>query len=182
MKFKALPIAGAFLIKIEKREDERGYFARTFCAREFADHDLDTVWVQMNSSLTRKKGSVRGMHFQRPPKAEVKFIRCLRGAVFDVIVDLREGSPTYGRWHAEEVSEDNHSMLYIPKGCAHGFQALADDTELLYLHSEFYSPEHEGGLRFDDPDIAISWPLPITEISLRDRQHPLLGQMGSIRL
>lgn len=181
MKFTPLPIAGAVRVDIEKREDERGFFARTFCAREFADHGLETTWVQMNSSLTRRTGSVRGMHFQRPPKAEVKFIRCIKGAVFDVIVDLREGSLTYGRWHGTELTGDNRAMLYVPKGCAHGFQTLADDTELLYLHSEFYSPEHEGGLRFDDPDVGIGWPLPIAEISTKDRQHPLLGQVGSIR-
>lgn len=181
MKFSPLSMAGAFRVDIEKREDERGFFARTFCAHEFADHGLETAFVQMNTSVTRKAGSVRGMHFQRPPKAEVKFIRCVRGAVFDAIVDLREGSTTFGRWQGTELTGDNRAMLYVPRGFAHGFQTLADDTELFYLHSEFYSPEHEGGLRFDDPDVGIAWPLPITEMSPRDRQHPFLSQVGSIR-
>lgn len=181
MKFTPLSMAGAFRVDVEKREDERGFFARVFCAHEFADHGLETTFVQMNTSVTRKAGSVRGMHFQRPPKAEVKFIRCVRGAVFDVIVDLREGSPTFGRWQGTELTGDNRAMLYVPGGFAHGFQTLADDTELLYLHSEFYSPEHEGGLRFDDPDVGIVWPLPIAEMSPRDRQHPFLSQVGSIR-
>ncbi|ASY63462.1 dTDP-4-dehydrorhamnose 3,5-epimerase [Sinorhizobium sojae CCBAU 05684] len=180
MKFGALPIAGAFLIDIEERKDERGFFARTFCVREFASQGLETVWVQMNTSLTKRKGSVRGMHFQRRPSAEAKLVRCVKGAVFDVIVDLRKGSPTYGHWHGVELTHENRTTIYIPTGCAHGFQTLEGDTELLYLHSAFYSPEHEAGLRFDDPDIAISWPLPITEISLKDRQHPSLTQLGSI--
>lgn len=181
MKFTPLSMAGAFRVDVEKREDERGFFARVFCAHEFAEHGLETTFVQMNTSVTRKAGSVRGMHFQRPPKAEVKFIRCVRGAVLDVIVDLREGSPTFGRWQGTELTGDNRAMLYVPRGFAHGFQTLADDSELFYMHSEFYSPEHEGGLRFDDPDVGIAWPLPIAEMSPRDRQHPFLSQVGSIR-
>lgn len=181
MKFTPLSMAGAFRVDVEKREDERGFFARVFCAHEFADHGLETSFVQMNTSVTRKAGSVRGMHFQRPPKAEVKLIRCVRGAVFDVIVDLREGSPTFGHWQGTELTGDNRAMLYVPRGFAHGFQTLADDSELFYMHSEFYSPEHEGGLRFDDPDVGIAWPLPIAEMSPRDRQHPFLSQVGSIR-
>jgi dTDP-4-dehydrorhamnose 3,5-epimerase len=180
MKFQELAIPGVFRVDIEQRHDERGFFARTFCATEFAGQGLETHWVQMNSSLTRTQGSVRGMHFQRPPHAEVKLVRCVKGAIFDVVVDLRENSQTYGHWCGVELDEDNRSMMYIPAGCAHGFQTLKPDTELLYMHSEFYNKESEGGLRFDDPGVAINWPLPITEISLKDRHHPFLNQLGSI--
>lgn len=176
MLFKPLPLAGAFLIDLERREDDRGFFARFYCENEFAAHGLETRWVQMNTSLSRQTGTIRGLHLQKPPKAEAKVVRCLRGAIWDVIVDLREGSPTFAKWYATELNEDNRSMLYIPKGCAHGFQTLQQNSELLYLHSEFYSPEYEGGLKFDDPDIAISWPLHVTELSARDQNLPLLKE------
>ena len=131
--------------------------------------------VQVNHSLTRVAGAVRGLHFQRPPRAEAKLVRCLKGCVLDVAVDLRAGSPTYLNWHAVELSALNRLALFVPRGFAHGFQTLTADCELLYLHDEFYSPEHEGGLRHDDPALAIAWPLPVADLSARDAAHPLVS-------
>ena len=130
--------------------------------------------VQINHSLTCRKGAIRGMHFQYPPKAESKIVRCLAGEIYDVIVDLRENSPTYLKWHGEILSYENMNLMYIPEGFAHGFQTLKENCELLYLHTEFYSPDHEGGVRYNDQKINIRWPLEITEISHKDERHPLL--------
>ena len=177
MIFKQLPLQGAWRIDLEKNEDSRGFFARLFCADEFKAHGLSAQWVQCNMSLSAKAGTVRGMHFQRPPVAENKTLRCLRGGVYDVIVDLRAGSPSFGKWASLELSAENRAMVYIPKGFAHGFQTLEDNTELLYFHSERYSKAHEGGVRFDDPDLAIPWPLIPTDISDRDQSHPSLVQV-----
>lgn len=177
MIFTPLPIAGAFRVDLERREDARGFFARFYCAEEFGAQGLCTDWAQMNTSLSRRAGTLRGLHFQRPPAAEAKLVRCLRGAIHDVLVDLRTGSPTYGHWHAERLDDDNRAMLYIPEGCAHGFQTLTPDTELFYMHSAPYSPAQEGGLHHADPTLAIDWPLPITDLSERDARFPMLNDL-----
>lgn len=180
MKFHPLPLAGAFRIEIEPRGDVRGFFARMFCQEEFAEHGLATHWAQCNTSYSALAGTIRGMHFQRPPMAEAKLVRCLRGAVWDVLVDLRDGSPTFGRWHGEMLDADNRLMVYIPAGIAHGFQTCTDDVEMLYFHSVPYSSLHEGGLRWDDPSVAIEWPLALTEQSPRDAALPGLRDLEPI--
>ena len=174
MIFIETPIKGLVLIELEPYQDERGHFFRVFCKNEFKKIDFPKNIVQINQSLTKSKGTVRGMHFQNPPKTEIKIIKCTKGSVFDVAIDLRINSSTFLKWHSEILSADNMKMIYIPEGFAHGFQTLEDNTELLYLHSEFYSPEHEGGIRYDDPMIDIKWPLEITEISERDRNFKLI--------
>lgn len=174
MNFKELELGGAYLIELTPRGDARGKFTRLFCEKEIAAIGHTKRIVNVNASFTKDKGTLRGMHFQRPPKAEIKIVRCSRGKVLDVIVDIRKGSPTFLRHVAVELTEDNDRMLYIPEGFAHGFQTLTDDVEFMYFVSEFYAPEAEGGLRFDDPRLAIAWPLEPTEVSPRDRQHPLI--------
>lgn len=168
------PLPGLMVVETRPVGDQRGSFARLFCAQELAPLGLPGPIAQINHSCTSVQGTVRGLHFQRPPKAEAKLVRCLRGRVFDVAVDLRKGSATYLRWHAVELSPENHLAFYLPQGFAHGFQTLTPDCELLYLHTEFYSPEHEGGLRFDDPALGIAWPLPVVGLSARDAAHPLV--------
>lgn len=174
MKFTALPLGGAYLIEREDRRDERGFFARTFCRRELAAHGLDFEIRQCNISMSLKKGTLRGMHFQRAPHREIKLVSCLGGAVFDCVVDLRQGSPTYLRHHAV-VLEAFGPALYVPEGFAHGIQTLADDTVLEYKVSADYAPGAEGGLRWDDPKLGIVWPECAGRvISDKDRSHPLL--------
>ncbi|MCK4430754.1 MAG: dTDP-4-dehydrorhamnose 3,5-epimerase family protein, partial [Candidatus Aminicenantes bacterium] len=146
------------------------------CQRELQNMLHGKNIVQINHSMTRQKGAIRGMHFQYPPMAEIKMVKCLHGSVFDVMIDLRQGPSTFLKWSGEILSADNMKMLYIPEGFAHGFQALEENTELLYLHTEFYSPEHEGGVRYDDPVINISWPLEVADISEKDQSHPLLSK------
>ena len=182
MKFTPLPLAGAYRIDLEPRGDERGFFARLFCTQEFEAHGLNAQWAQCNTSFSSERGVLRGLHFQRPPMAEVKFLRCLRGAIFDVIVDLREGSPTFGCWHGERLDDANRAMIYAPQGFAHGFQTLTDGVEMLYFHSAPYSAAHEGGLRWNDPDVGVEWPLPVTTISPRDAAFPCLENLEPIRL
>jgi len=174
MKIFNLPLLGLNLIKATPFMDERGRFARLFCAKELQDAGIEMVIVQVNHSVTRKVGAIRGMHFQRPPHAEIKIVRCLRGKCFDVAVDLRPDSATYLKWHGEVLSGDDEKALRIPEGFAHGFQVLEENTELLYFHSEYYAPRSEGGVRFDDPAIGINWPLPATDISARDKSYPLI--------
>ncbi|HEY4286460.1 MAG TPA: dTDP-4-dehydrorhamnose 3,5-epimerase [Puia sp.] len=174
MIFTAAPLAGAFLIDLEPFSDERGWFARYYDRKEFEQIGHHKDWVQLNHSVSYKKGTLRGMHFQFPPFREIKMVRCITGAVYDVIVDLREGSPTFLRAFSAELSAHNNKMLYIPEGFAHGFQTLEDNSTLLYHHSEYYTPGSEGGFRFDEPRFAISWPLPVTVISERDSRHPWL--------
>lgn len=181
MKFTSLPLHGAFRVDLEPRGDERGFFSRLFCVDEFAAHGLATRWVQCNTSFTSGQGTIRGLHFQRPPMAETKLLRCIRGAIFDVIVDLRGGSPTFGKWHGERLDDANRSMICVPEGFAHGFQTLTPDVEMLYFHSAPYSATHEGGLRWDDPDVAVTWPLAMTELSARDAQFPTLDKLEPIR-
>jgi dTDP-4-dehydrorhamnose 3,5-epimerase len=175
MRFVELSLAGAYEIKSEPFTDERGLFARTFCLKEFEKIGFYKQIVQINHSVTRQKGSIRGMHYQLPPFCETKIIRCVQGKLLDVIIDLREGSPTFMRWHGVELSQDNLRMIYIPEGFAHGFQTLTDNVELIYHHSAFYNPEYEHGLRFDDPALGIKWPLPVNTMSPKDQTYRLIG-------
>lgn len=175
MHIRSIGIAGAMVVEGQAHTDHRGAFSRLFCERELAEVISDRHVVQINHSRTNTVGAVRGMHFQHPPHAEMKMVRCVRGRVWDVLVDLRAGSPTFLHWHAEELSPDTSRMLVIPEGCAHGFQALEADSELLYLHTAFYTPASEGALRYDDPQLAIPWPLPVTDLSERDKTHALLS-------
>jgi dTDP-4-dehydrorhamnose 3,5-epimerase len=175
MKFVETKLKGAFIITPDFIEDERGFFARTFCRREFEDYGLNPDLVQCNISFNHKKGPQRGMHYQIAPNAEAKLVRCTAGAGYDVIIDLRQKSPTFMQWHAEELSADNHRMIYIPEGFAHGFQTLTDKAEVAYHHSAFHSPGYERGLRFDDPNLTIIWPLPVVVISTKDQSYALIG-------
>jgi dTDP-4-dehydrorhamnose 3,5-epimerase len=168
------PLAGLVRIDRQLLGDARGFLTRLFCAEELSAAGWDGPVAQANHTLTAKRGTVRGLHFQHPPHAEIKLVTCVRGAVWDVAVDLRGDSPTFLQWHAEELSADNHCSLLIPKGFAHGFQTLTDDCELVYLHSTPYQADAEDGLRADDPRLAIAWPAPIAQRSSRDAQHPLL--------
>jgi len=172
--FQELKIKGAWLIEPEKQEDDRGFFARTWCQREFAARGLTTTFVQCNISFNKKKGTLRGLHYQVPPAAEAKLIMCVKGAIHDVIVDLRQDSPTYLHWLAVELTRNEHKLLYIPEGCAHGFQTTEPETEIFYLHTQFFSPEHERGIRYNDPTLSIRWPLEVAMISERDQCHPYL--------
>jgi len=172
MKFVPTPVQGAFLIELERKGDDRGFFARFFCEREFAAAGLKSNFVQINTSLTSQAGTLRGLHYQLPPSAEVKVVRCLRGALFDVVLDLRPDSPTYGKWFGAELNAENRTMMYVPEGCAHGFVTLADATEALYLVSQFYGPDEERGVRFNDPRFAVEWPVAPIEVSDKDRAWP----------
>jgi len=176
MKFIPTNLEGAYLVHPEPYSDERGWFARTYCRREFSVIGHAADWVQLNHSFTREAGTIRGMHFQRPPHGEIKLVRCIAGAVWDVIVDLRKDSPTFLQWYGTELSAENRQMLYIPVGFAHGFQSLQDRSELIYHHSEYYTPEAESGLLYNDPLMNIQWPLPLSNISDRDRLHPFIEQ------
>lgn len=168
------PIAGVKIVGTTPVTDQRGYFARWFCERELAPILGVRKIVQINYSKTLEIGSIRGMHFQKSPHAEMKFIRCLRGRVFDVALDLRKDSPTFLKWHAQELTPDSGHMFIIPEGCAHGFQVMEPDSELLYLHTDFYEPSSEGGVYYADNLINISWPLPPANISERDGKYPPL--------
>lgn len=168
MSFVGTPLAGLFTVQTHPLVDERGRFVRIFCDDEFSAIHGPLHWRQSNLSRTLGRGSIRGMHFQHPPAAETKLVRCLRGRVFDVAVDVRRDSPTFLAWYGVELTAENETMLLIPEGFAHGFQVLDDDAELLYMHSAAFSPGHDGRLRFDDPGIGISWPLPYGLVSERD--------------
>ena len=174
MHFEPTPLTGAYLVHLEPRADARGAFARAFCAQEFGAQGLETHFVQANISTNSHTGTVRGMHFQRAPHAEVKLVRCIKGVVYDVIVDLREGSPTRHRCFGAELSEDNGLAMYVPKGFAHGYQALSDGAAVFYLVSAFYAPQAEGGLRHDDPALSIAWPRAVTDVSAKDAAWPLI--------
>lgn len=178
MIFTELALKGAYKVELERREDERGFFARLYCAREFSAQGLDFRPVQVNDSYSVLKGTVRGLHFQRPPMAEAKLIRCLRGAIFDVIVDLRPGSASYGHWATLTLGAEDRTMIYVPAGFAHGFQTLEPQTELIYFHSEFHAPGAEGGLAHDDPTLSIPWPLPVAALSARDAAFPQLADLS----
>lgn len=174
MKFMETGIAGLWLTEPQPFTDERGMFARTFCSRTFAAYGLETNFVQHSRSLSYRMGTLRGLHYQRPPDGETKLVSCVFGAIWDVAVDLRCGSPSYGHWRAYELSARNGRALYIPAGFAHGFQSLTDDAATHYLISQAYAPDSACGVRFDDSDIAITWPIPVTAINEKDLAWPLL--------
>lgn len=170
--FRQTRLKGAYSIELEKFQDDRGFFARTFCQREFTETGLNPGFVQCNTSVSLKKGVLRGMHYQAAPYEEAKLVRCTRGAIWDVIIDLREGSETFKQWIAEELTQVNSKMLYIPEGFAHGFLTLSDDTEVFYQMSDFFMPEYARGIRWDDPAFGIAWPDKATIISEKDRNYP----------
>jgi dTDP-4-dehydrorhamnose 3,5-epimerase len=170
--FEELALPGAYIIRLEERCDDRGFFARSWCSREFAAHGLVDCVVQANLSYNRRRGTLRGMHWQEGSAAETKLVRCTSGALYDVIVDLRRDSPTYRRWVGVELTARNRLMLYVPEGFAHGFQTLEDETEATYQVSHYYTPGAERGLRHDDPAIGIAWPMPVEVISEKDRCWP----------
>src|SRR6266566_591115 len=175
MKFSTTTLPGVYLIELELKEDERGFLARTFCENEFAAHGLNTRWPQCNLTLTKKRGMLRGMHYQAEPKPEIKLIRCAAGAILDVLVDVRRDSPTFARWEGFDLTSGNRRTLYVPGGIAHGFQCLTDDCEVFYQMSEFYFPELARGLRWNDPQVGIKWPLADPVLSERDKALPLLS-------
>jgi dTDP-4-dehydrorhamnose 3,5-epimerase len=176
MKFIETKLKGAFVIELEPRSDDRGFFARSFCQHEFEAHGLKPLIAQANISFNYRKGTLRGLHFQFPPAAETKYVRCSRGAIVDVIVDLRPESPTYLQHIAVELTADNRRGLYVPERFAHGYQVLEDNTETTYQVGEFYTPGAESGLRYSDPRLAIEWPLPATDMSDKDRNWALLAE------
>jgi dTDP-4-dehydrorhamnose 3,5-epimerase len=179
MIFTSLPLNGAIAIDPERLSDDRGFFARTYCEREFAAHDIQARFVQCNVSFNLRRGTLRGLHYQQSPHEESKLVSCPRGAIYDVIVDLRSASPTYRHWHAVELSESNGRLLYVPKGFAHGFQTLCDDTTVFYQMSEFYHPDAARGIRWDDAALAIPWPkTDLRTLSQRDLAFPVLPPMS----
>ena len=171
MIFTQTPLDGLYLIDLEKKGDERGFFARAFCEKEFGSHGLVTRFMQVNNSVSAQPGTLRGMHYQLPPRAETKLVRCIRGALFDVALDLRPSSPTFGKSFGAELTAENRRMMYVPKGFAHGFLTLTPDVEALYFVDEFYSPEHERGVRWNDPKFAIAWPAQPSVLSDKDRSQ-----------
>jgi len=172
MLFNATPLKNAYTIDLEKKGDDRGFFARFFCVNEFAERNLETKFVQVNTSLSTKRGTLRGMHYQLAPSAEVKVVRCLRGAVWDAIIDIRPDSPTFGNWFGAELTAENRRMMYVPRGFAHGILTLSDEAELLYLVSDFYAPREERGIRWNDSKFKISWPIEPQEVSAKDAAWP----------
>jgi dTDP-4-dehydrorhamnose 3,5-epimerase len=174
MIFNETLLKGSYVIELEPFADERGWFARTFCKEEFSKIGHDKEWLQLNHSYTKQHGLVRGMHYQVPPFSEIKLVRCIAGAVYDVIIDLRKGSSTFLNYFGTELSSTNKKMIYIPEGFAHGFQTLTDNCELIYHHTAMYMPGSEGGIKYDDKIPGIEWPLPITAVSERDKAHNYL--------
>jgi dTDP-4-dehydrorhamnose 3,5-epimerase len=174
MRFTETGIVGARVIDPSPHEDERGRFLRAWCSREFAEHGLDFLPVQANLGFSKTAGTVRGMHFQIAPAIEAKLVRCTRGVIFDVVLDLRPQSPSYGEWHGVELSAENGRLLYVPENCGHGYQTLEECTEMYYMTTAFYTPSAARGVRFDDPAFAIRWPLVATQVSDQDRNWPLV--------
>lgn len=174
MIFTPTSLSGSFVIDLEPIGDERGWFARTYCKNEFSKIGHTKDWVQLNHSFTKLPGTIRGMHYQLPPFTEIKLVRCIAGAVYDVIVDVRKDSPTFLQYFGIELSAANKKMLYIPEGFAHGFEALSKDCELIYHHSQLYAPGVEAGIKYNDPILNIQWPLPVKNVSERDENHPLI--------
>lgn len=172
MQFKENPLKGSYLIGLQKRSDERGFFARLFCSKEFGDHGLEERFIQANDSLSARKGTLRGMHYQLEPMAETKLVRCLSGSLYDVILDIRPGSPTFGQSFGAVLSAENRLMMYVPKGFAHGFLTLEDNVEVIYFVSQAYSKELERGIRWNDPFFNIAWPMEPEIVSDRDQSHP----------
>src|ERR1051326_6782495 len=177
MKFSQTALSGLWGIELELREDERGFLARTYCETEFGQQGLNTRWPQCNLTLTKKRGMIRGMHFQTEPKPEIKLIRCSAGEIYDVLVDVRKESPTFGKWEGFELSAANRRTLYVPGGIAHGFQCLMDNSEVFYQMSEFYYGDMASGVRYNDPRIGIKWPLGEIMVSERDKKLPLLSEI-----
>lgn len=175
MNLIELPLAGAYLVRMDQIKDERGFFSRLFCEKAFRSYGLKTTWRQVNNSLSEKRATLRGLHYQRPPMQECKLVRCIRGAVWDVMVDLRHGSQTYGQWYGAELSADNRLMMYVPDCFAHGYLSLADNAEIIYASSQFYSPAHEGTLNGADPVLGIEWPIKPLIMSAKDANAPLLN-------
>jgi dTDP-4-dehydrorhamnose 3,5-epimerase len=176
MRFSETPIVGAWQIDPSPHGDERGRFLRAWCSREFKEHGLEFLPVQANMGLSVHKGTIRGMHFQTTPALEAKLIRCTRGSMFDVVLDLRPGSVSYGKWHGAELNAENGRMLYVPEQCAHGYQTLENNTEMYYMTSQFYTPTAASGVRFDDPAFGIAWPMAPTVVSEQDRNWPLVNR------
>lgn len=176
MQFEPTKLEGAYVIDLDKRQDERGYFARTFCQHEFEEHGLNPFIAQCNMSFSKRQGTLRGMHYQTGDAAEAKLIRCVRGSIYDVIVDFRPDSPTYLQNVGVRLTAENHRALYVPEGFAHGFLTLTDNAEVMYQVSAFYAPGQEQGLRYDDPELGIDWPLPVMVISEKDAAWPLLRE------
>ena len=174
MKFVETKLKGAFVIELDMHSDDRGFFARSFCKHEFAQFGLNNSIIQINNSLSKYKGTLRGMHYQLFPKQEDKIVRCIKGAIYDVIIDMRKESETFSEWFGIELSEANRKSLYVPKGFAHGNISLVDNSELFYLTTEYYSPDFERGIRWDDPKFNINWPIAVTEISEKDKVHPFI--------
>lgn len=175
LEFTKLPLDGAYIIKPIAYEDQRGSFERVFCQDEFKSTGLETNVKQINYSSTVKKGTIRGLHYQKPPSSEIKMVKCISGSVIDVIIDLRKDSKTFLKWHAEILTSSNRHMMYVPKGFAHGIQSLEDNSEIIYFNTEFYNPELESGIRYNDPVINIKWPLEVTDISTKDNLFPFIG-------
>lgn len=175
MQFTETKLKNAFIIDLELKQDYRGFFARIFCQKEFEAHGIKPLVAQCNLSFNYKKGTLRGMHYQIPPATETKLIRCIKGAIYDVIVDMRPNSPTYLQYIGVELTDKNRRALYVPEMFAHGYQALSNETEVIYQVSEFYTPNTEKGLRYDDPLLKIEWPLPVSEISEKDTNWPLIS-------
>lgn len=171
MIFTETELKGAFILDVKKLEDERGFFGRSYCQKEFDDHGMTSRVVQANVSYNKSKGTLRGMHYQMSPYEETKLVRCVRGAIYDVIIDLRKDSPTYTKWIGVELKEDSYRMLFVPEGFAHGFITLEDNTEVIYQVSQFYTPGAENGLRWNDPSFNIKWPIEPVIISEKDKQH-----------
>lgn len=172
MIFTETKLKGAFILEIKKLEDERGFFGRSWCANEMESHGLKSDIKQVNTSLSLKKGTIRGMHYQNDPFQETKLVRCTRGSIYDVIIDLRKNSPTYKQWFGVELTQDNYKMLYVPEDFAHGFITLEDNCEVSYLVTQFYTPGAESGIRWDDPTFAIDWPIIPSVVSEKDQNHP----------
>ena len=179
LRFLPTPISGAVVIDSILRDDDRGHFLRAWCIEEFSEAGINFVPVQANIGFSRLKGTTRGLHFQVSPTPEAKLVRCTRGSVFDVVLDLRENSPTRNQWYGVEISADNYRMLYIPEGCAHGYQTLEDDTDLYYMTSHNFTPSAAKGVRFDDPAFGIEWPQTPKAMSEQDRNWPLIGEGSS---
>ncbi len=182
MKFKETDIKDVYIIEPEPFIDHRGKFYRVYCENELKQIGHSKKIVNINASTTKQKGSIRGMHFQYPPNAEIKIVKCVSGSIYDVVIDLRENSPTYLKWFSEVLSEENMRMMYVPEGFAHGFQSLEDNVEIIYFVTEFYSPESEGGVRYDDPAVGVKWLIDITDISEKDKNQPLIdGNFKTIK-
>ncbi len=180
MIFTETKLKGAFIIEIKQLQDDRGFFGRSWCKKEMEEHGLNGNVVQANTSFTKLKGTIRGLHYQKYPYSETKLMRCTKGAIYDVIIDLRKESPTFMQWLGVELREDNYKMLYVPENFAHGFVTLTDNSEVTYLVTQFYTPGAEAGIRYDDPQFNINWPVPVEIVTDKDRSHPDFNQINHL--